>query len=107
MGAEWWKSERGLKCRAEQEQNKDLFVLYIYHTSFILSEGHVSINIRQQDHLGKGSMYCVIKCIMCGHQAHVKNADLRHLSCTVVMYKHICVTHPQCVKFVWEYYSIV
>jgi hypothetical protein len=32
-------------------------------------------------------MYCVIKCIVRGHQARVKNADLRHPSCTVVMYK--------------------
>ena len=30
-------------------------------------------------------MYCVIKCIMRGNQARVKNADLRHPSCTVVM----------------------
>ena len=33
-------------------------------------------------------MYCVIKCIVQGNQARVKNADLRHPSCTVVMYKH-------------------
>ena len=32
-------------------------------------------------------MYCVIKCIVQGNQAPVKNADLRHPSCTVVMYK--------------------
>ena len=32
-------------------------------------------------------MYCVIKCIVRGNQAHVKNADLRHPSCTVVMYR--------------------
>ena len=32
-------------------------------------------------------MYCVIKFIVHGNQAHVKNADLRHLSCTVVMYR--------------------
>jgi len=32
-------------------------------------------------------MYCVIKCIVRGNQARVKNADLRHPSCTVVMYK--------------------
>jgi len=30
-------------------------------------------------------MYCVIKFIVRGNQAHVKNADLRHPSCTVVM----------------------
>jgi hypothetical protein len=33
-------------------------------------------------------MYCVIKCIVRGHKACVKNTDLRHPSCTVVMYKH-------------------
>jgi hypothetical protein len=30
---------------------------------------------------------CVIKCIVRGNQARVKNADLRHPSCTVVMWK--------------------
>jgi hypothetical protein len=30
-------------------------------------------------------MSCVIKCIVCGNQARVKNADLRHPSCTVIM----------------------
>jgi len=30
-------------------------------------------------------MYCVIKCIVRGNQARVKNADLPHPSCTVVM----------------------
>ena len=29
-------------------------------------------------------MYCVIKCIVRGNQARVKNAELRHPSCTVV-----------------------
>ena len=32
-------------------------------------------------------MYCTIKCIVQGKQARVKNADLRHPSCTVVMQK--------------------
>ena len=32
-------------------------------------------------------MYCIIKCIVRGYQVRVKNADLRHSSCTVVMYK--------------------
>ena len=32
-------------------------------------------------------MYCIIKCIVQGKQALVKNADLRHPSCTVVMLK--------------------
>ena len=30
-------------------------------------------------------MYCIIKCNVQGKQARVKNADLRHPSCTVVM----------------------
>jgi len=30
-------------------------------------------------------MYCVIKCIVRGNRARVKNADLRHPSYTVVM----------------------
>ena len=32
-------------------------------------------------------MYCVINSIVRGNQARVKNADLRHPSCTVVMYR--------------------
>ena len=32
-------------------------------------------------------MYCIIKCIVQGKQARVKNADLPHPSCTVVMQK--------------------
>ena len=32
-------------------------------------------------------MYCIIKCIVQGKQARVKNADLRHPSCTIVMLK--------------------
>jgi len=32
-------------------------------------------------------MYCVIKCYVRGNQARVKNADLHHPSCTVVMYR--------------------
>ena len=32
-------------------------------------------------------MYCIIKCIVQGKQARVKNADLLHPSCTVVMQK--------------------
>ena len=32
-------------------------------------------------------MYCIIKCIVQGKQARVKNADLRHPSCTVVIKK--------------------
>ena len=43
------------------------------------------MNIRQQDHSETGSMYCIIKCIVQGKQARIKNADLRHPSCTVVM----------------------
>ena len=45
-------------------------------------------------------MYCIIKCIVQGKQARVKNAYLRHPSCTVVrdVKTQICVTRPQCVK---------
>ena len=32
-------------------------------------------------------MYCIIKCIVQGKQAPVKNAGLHHPSCTVVMSK--------------------
>ena len=37
-------------------------------------------------------MYCIIKCIVQGKQARVKNADLRHPSCTVVMEKRKSVS---------------
>ena len=37
-------------------------------------------------------MYCIIKCIVQGKQARVKNADLRHPSCTVVMQKRKCAS---------------
>ena len=30
-------------------------------------------------------MFCIFKCIVQGEEARVKNADLRHPSCTVVM----------------------
>ena len=44
-------------------------------------------------------MYCIIKCTVQRKQARVKNADLRHPSCTVFNVKtQICVTRPQCVK---------
>ena len=75
------------KCRAEQ-QRKIKSCLFSILSQIINSEwGQVSINIRQQDHSKTGSMYCVIKCILQGNQARVKNADLRHPSCTVVMYR--------------------
>ena len=38
------------------------------------------MNIRQQDHSETGSMYCIIKFIVQGKQARVKNANLRHPS---------------------------
>ena len=50
-------------------------------------------------------MYCVIKCIVQGNHARVKNADLRHPSCTVVMYKRksassvLNVLIKKCVSF--------
>jgi len=37
-------------------------------------------------------MYCVIKCIVHGNQARVKNADLSHPSCTVVMQRRKSVS---------------
>jgi len=37
-------------------------------------------------------MYCVIKCYVRGNQARVKNADLHHPSCTVVMYRRKSVS---------------
>jgi len=37
-------------------------------------------------------MYCVIKCIVRGNQARVKNADLRHPCFTVVMQRHKSAT---------------
>ena len=45
-------------------------------------------------------MYCIIKCIVQGKQARVKNADLRHPSlhsCNVKT--QISVTRPHCVKY--------
>ena len=44
-------------------------------------------------------MYCIIKCIVQGKQARVKNADLRHPSlhsCNVKT--QMCVTRLQCVN---------
>ena len=37
-------------------------------------------------------MYCIIKCTVRGNQARVKNTDLRHPSCTVVMYRRKSVS---------------
>ena len=37
-------------------------------------------------------MYCIIKFIVQGKQARVKNADLHHPSCTVVMEKRKSAT---------------
>jgi len=64
------------------EENKEVCSLQIINSEW----GHVSINIRQQDHSETGSMYCVIKSIVRGNQARVKNPYLRHPSCTVVMH---------------------
>ena len=52
----------------------------------------MSINIRHQDHSETGSLYCIIKCIVQGKQASVKNTDLHHPSCTVVMQKRKSVS---------------
>ena len=43
-------------------------------------------------------MYCIIKCIVQGKQARVKNTDLRHPSCSCNVKTQICVTCPQRVK---------
>ena len=43
-------------------------------------------------------MYYIIKCTVQGKQARVKNADLRHPSCSCNVKTQICVTLPQCVK---------
>jgi len=41
--------------------------------------------MHQQNHSETGCMYCIIKCIVQGKQARVKNADLRYTSCAIVM----------------------
>ena len=61
-------------------------------------------------------MYSVIKCYLHGNQGHVKNVDLRHPSCTVVMYrrksaspvhsvlmtlKSVDVWSPHAVMYMW------
>ena len=72
-----------MQSRATNE-NKDVFV-YPYPRSYFSEWCHVPTNIRQQDHAEKSSMCCVVQCIRRRNQARVKNTDLRHLSCTVVM----------------------
>ena len=73
------------KCRAEQQMKIKTCFFYPYPRSYVSEWGHIPINIRQQDHSEKGSMCCAVKCIQRRNQARVKNADLRHPSCTVVM----------------------
>ena len=38
-------------------------------------------------------MYCIIKCIVQEKEARVKNADLPHPSCTIVMQKRKSASH--------------
>ena len=73
------------KCRAEQQMKIKTCLFYQYPRSYFSEWCHVPINIRQQDHAEKGSMCCVVKCIWRRNQARVKNADLHHPFCTVVM----------------------
>ena len=73
------------KCRAEQQTKIKTCLFYPYPRSYVSEWGHVPINIRQQDHSEKGSMCCVVQSIRRRNQALVKNADLRHPFCTVVM----------------------
>jgi hypothetical protein len=58
------------------------------------------MNIRQQDHSEKHSMYCIIKCIVRGKQASVQKrrfaSSVLH-SCNAKT--QICVTFPQCVNY--------
>jgi len=46
-------------------------------------------------------MYCVIKCIVRGNQARVKNADLRHPSCTVVIFRRKSASPVRNVLRAW------
>jgi len=46
-------------------------------------------------------MYCVIKCYVRGNQACVKNADLCHPSCTVVMYRRKSASPVHNVLRLW------
>ena len=96
-----------MQSRATEENKRAVCSLYL--SQIINSEwGHVSINICQQDHSERGSIYCVIKCTVWGNQACVKNAGLRHHSCTVVMYRHKSVSpiHNVLIHVViWSWYK--
>ena len=80
------------KCRAEQQTKIKTCLFYPYPRSYFSEWCHVPINIRQQDHAEKDSMCCVVQCIRCRNQARVKNADLHHPSCTVVMQRRKSVS---------------
>ena len=76
-----------MQCRATEE-HKELFVLYIYHRSLLRSEvtflqTSVSRTIRR-----KVAYIALLKCIVRGNQARVKNTDVRHPSSAVVMHRH-------------------
>ena len=47
-------------------------------------------------------MYCVVKCIVRGNQARVKNTDLRHPSCTVVMHRRKSASPVLSVLIEWR-----
>ena len=87
MGVKWFKSECWLNAE-QSNRGKQRAACSLYLSQIInLEWDHIPINIRQQDHLEKGSLYCVVKCIVHGNQAPVKNADFCHPSCTVVMHR--------------------
>ena len=73
------------ECRAEQQTKIKTCLFYPYPRLYFSEWCHVPINIRQQDHAEKSSMCCVVQCIRRRNQARVKNTDLRHPSCTVVI----------------------
>jgi hypothetical protein len=112
MGVKSMKSECWLNAE-QSNRGKYRAVCSLYLPQIINSEsGRVSINIRQQNHSEKGSMYCVVKCIVRGNQTRVKNADWRHPSCTVLMYRRKSaspvhnVLKPQLHYIYQRFYSV-
>ena len=88
------------KCRAAQQTKINTCLFYPYPRSYFSEWCHVPINIHQQDHLEKGSMCCVVKCIQRRNQARVKNADLHHPSCTVVMQRRKSASPINVLRFI-------
>ena len=79
-------------------KNKDLFLLSVRQI--------ICLRVRSRSYkhssagpFGKRFHVLCSRCIQRRNQAHVKNADLRHPSCTVCNAKmQIGITHPHCVK---------